>query len=104
MHPLTSIQHVRPPDVSSACTVKYDAILGLCPLLLCSFNYRDKTRGQWSFRPASKRAMKNKHMMLHDFNYFGANVDIAYNSTLNGILGHYSLQTASMVIEVADLT
>ena len=58
------------------------------------------TRGQWPYRPASKRAMKNKHMMLHDFNYFGTNVYIAYNSHLNGIWGHYGLPTASMASKV----
>ena len=27
------------------------------------------TRGQWPFRPAATRAMKNRHVMLYDLNY-----------------------------------
>ena len=47
--------------------------------------------------------MKNKHVMLHDFNYFGINVyiaHIAYNSHWDGIWGHDGLQTASMASKV----
>ena len=38
------------------------------------------TRGQWPYRPASTRAVRNKQVMLYDFNYFGACVQIAYKS------------------------
>ena len=34
--------------------------------------------------------------MLHDFNYLGICVQIAYNSHLSGLRGHDNLQTASM--------
>ena len=35
-----------------------------------------RTRGQWSYRPASTRAMINKHMILNDFFYFVINIAI----------------------------
>ena len=44
--------------------------------------------------------MKHKHMMLHDINYFGINVYIAYNNHLNAVRVHDCLQntkTSSMV-------
>ena len=44
--------------------------------------------------------MKNKNVILYDFNYFGICVQIAYNSYLSGLWGHDGLQTASMASEV----
>ena len=29
---------------------------------------RYKTRGQWPYRPAATRAMRNRHVMLYDLN------------------------------------
>ena len=56
-----------------------------------------ETRGQW---PVSTRAMRNKLVMLFDFNYFCIHVYIAYNSHLCGLWGHGSLQMVSMAWEV----
>ena len=42
------------------------------------------TRGQWPFRPAATRAMRNRHVMLYDFHYLGIYVHIAYKSHFNG--------------------
>ena len=37
--------------------------------LLSSVTRSRNTRGQWPYRPASTRAMRNKHVMLYDLNY-----------------------------------
>ena len=44
--------------------------------------------------------MKNKLVMLFEFDYFGINVYIACNTHLSGLWGHDSLQMALMAWEV----
>ena len=29
----------------------------------------DRTRGQWPYKPAATRAMRNRHVTLYDLNY-----------------------------------
>ena len=42
--------------------------------LLSSVTRSRNTRGQWPYRPASTRAVRNMNMMLNDFNYISINV------------------------------
>ena len=60
--------------------------------------YYVTTRGQWPFRLASNRAMKNGQVMLYDLNYVGANFilfikDIscfmAASEAANNLGGHF---------------
>ena len=71
--------------------------------------HENGTRGQWPYRPAATRAMRNRHAMLYDIKrpwrsfdvrfeisnlyYPGIHVHIASN----GLLGHGCLQTNSEV-------
>ena len=48
-------------------------------------SYDDGTRGQWPFRPAATRAMRNRHKMLYDLYYLEIYVHIAKNSHFVGL-------------------
>ena len=45
----------------------------------------NETKGQWPFRPAATRAMRNRHKMLYDLYYLEIYVHIAYNSLFGGL-------------------
>ena len=77
---------------------------------LTSVLFRERTRGQWPYRPTATRAMRNRHVMLYDLkqpwrsfylkfeissiDYPGVHVYIASN----GLRGHVSLQMTLEII------
>ena len=63
----------------------------------------NRTRGQWPYKPAATRAMRNRHVMLYDIKRPWRSFDLRFEiSNLNcpgirvhiasnGLLGHVSL-------------